>query len=335
MKKIYFILPIVVVFFMVLCMSCEKTIKYKGEVSKPMLYVNAVLDVELDTQFVFVGQTKFFLDTCDNSKCLSDADCRIQYKDGEYQRLTFDKKEEKFRYVIPDSVCVGDTFRLMVTHPDFDTLRATAVVPNMLEIYVDTINYKTIDMGVNLIDSKQISIYLDSQLRGEGESVGVEMGFLSYLSWEHEEYDDWDNPTGNMVIDTLDNAAYWCEEPIIADNSFEQYFSLSGEFSDKYKYRYTRMMFTTDDFSSWPYKIDVLLPNNKTAFEDPNDELIGGWIFVGIYGNDYYKYLRTKYESEKSSNMFSEPIQLYSTVTGGVGFFGVKKDFRVDFWLKR
>ena len=95
------------------------------------------------------------------------------------------------------------------------------------------------------------------------------------------------------------------------------------------------MMFTTDDFSSWPYKIDVLLPNNKTAFEDPNDELIGGWIFVGIYGNDYYKYLRTKYESEKSSNMFSEPIQLYSTVTGGVGFFGVKKDFRVDFWLKR
>jgi hypothetical protein len=77
-------------------MSCEKTIKYKGEVSKPMLYVNAVLDVELDTQFVFVGQTKFFLDTCDNSKCLSDADCRIQYKDGEYQRLTFDKRKKNF-----------------------------------------------------------------------------------------------------------------------------------------------------------------------------------------------------------------------------------------------
>ena len=317
--------------------SCEneKVIEYKGEISDPMLYVEAVLNVERDTQFVFVGRSKFFLDTINNKNCLADADCRIKYADGDYERLEFDVKNQRFRYVMPDSVCVGDTFCLMVSHPDYDTVRATATVPNILDIYVDTVNYETIDLGVNLIESKQISIYFDTPLRDAGESVGVQMGFVSFLEWEYEVYTDWGTPTGIIKIDTLSASEYWCEEPIIADNSFEKYFSFEGEFSDKYKYRYSKMMFTTEDFTSWPYKIDVILPNNNSASNDPRDELIGGWALVGIYGNDYYKYLRTKYEHERNSNMFSEPIQMYSTITGGVGFFGVKKDFTIEFWLKR
>ena len=131
------------------------------------------------------------------------------------------------------------------------------------------------------------------------------------------------------------SSAFWCTDPIIADNSFEKYFNLTGEFSDKYKYRYHEILFTTDDFSSWPYKLDVILPNNLTAANDPLDEAIGVRLNIGMYANDYYSYLRSKYDNDHNQNMFAEPAQLYSNIENGVGFFGIKKEFKLEFWLKR
>ena len=315
--------------------SCEKVIEYKGEITEPMLYVEALLNIERDTQYVFVGATKFFLDESSNKNALRDAECFIQHKDGDYQKLGFSDEWDSFFYITPDSVCIGDTFRLMVIHPKFDTIRASSVVPALLDIYVDTVNYEIIDMGVNLIESKQITTYIDSPLREENPSVGVSMHFMALIEFPYPEMDMWDNPTGVTLLDTTGISAFWCTDPIIADNSFEKYFNLSGEFSDKYKYRYHDLLFTTEDFSSWPYKLDVILPNNVTAFNDPSDEAIGVRLNVGMYANDYYSYLRSKYDNEHNQNMFAEPMQLYSNIEGGIGFFGIKKEYQLFFWFKR
>jgi hypothetical protein len=315
--------------------SCQKVIEYKGEITEPMLYVEALLNIERDTQYVFVGKTKFFLDESYNKNALRDAECFIQYKDGEYQKLGFSDKWDRFFYITPDSVCVGDTFRLMIIHPDFDTIRSSAVVPALLDIYVDTVNYEIIDMGVHLTESKQISTYIDSPLREENSPVGVSIDFMSLIEFPYHETDMWGNTTGVILLDTLGNSAFWCTDPIIADNSFEKYFNLTGEFSDKYKYRYHELLFTTADFSSWPYKLDVILPNNVTAANDPRDETIGVRLNVGMYANDYYSYLRSKYDNDHNQNMFAEPMQLYSNIEGGIGFFGIKKEYQLFFWFKR
>ena len=335
MKRLYFLLFIVVVFFVSLCMSCQKVIEYEGKITESMLYVEALLNVERDTQYVFVGKTKFFLDESNNERALRDAECFIQYKDGNYQKLGFSDKWDKFYYVTPDSICVGDTFRLMVAHPDFDTVRAFATVPTLLDIFVDTVNYEIIDMGVHLKESKEVSVYIDSPLREETPSVGVSIHFMSLIEFPYPETDMWDNPTGRTLLDTASSSAFWCTDPIIADNSFEKYFNLTGEFSDKYKYRYHEILFTTDDFSSWPYKLDVILPNNLTVANDPRDEAIGVRLNIGMYANDYYSYLRSKYDNDHNQNMFAEPAQLYSNIENGVGFFGIKKEFKLEFWLKR
>ena len=77
------------------------------------------------------------------------------------------------------------------------------------------------------------------------------------------------------------------------------------------------------------------MPNNVTAFNDPSDEAIGVRLNVGMYANDYYSYLRSKYDNEHNQNMFAEPMQLYSNIEGGIGFFGIKKEYQLFFWFKR
>ncbi len=328
MKRLIIFAIITVIVFA----ACEmdREIKYRGDVEKNRIYIEGILNCDADTQYVSIGTTAFFLDGA-NKNPLREAQATISHNSGEPQKLTFDSVRQKFKYVMPDTFAVGDTFRIDVACEDYDSIWATAVVPEPLDIYIDTVNYGFVEAGVDLLKSIEISIFIDSKNHEDMESVGLSMNFSHYIEWQYNDYE-----TNEPKIDTLDAAEFWCEDPIILDNSFERNFNLESDYSKTYKRRYTDVLLTTSDFTSWPYEFKVWFPIGYMSSVSRSYSFIGAWARIKVYGNDYFKYLKSRSDArELNRNMFAEPMQIYSNVVNGVGHFGVVKSYNYKFFIKR
>ena len=312
--------------------ACEmdKEIKYRGSVEKNRIYVETVLGCDADTQYVFIGTTAFFLDGA-NKNPLLEAQATISHNSGEPQKLIFDSICQKFMYVMPDTFAVGDTFRIDVACEGYDSVWATAVVPDPLDIYIDTVNYGFVDVGVDLQKSIEISIFIDSKNHDDMESVGLSMNFIHDIEWKHTDYN-----TNEPKIDTLSQNEFWCEDPIILDNSFERNFNFESNYSKKWKRRYSDILLTTSDFTSWPYELKVWFPIGYMMSLSPDYSFVGAQAMIRAYGNDYFKYLKSRSDArEANRSMFAEPMQIYSNVVNGAGHFGVAKSYQYYFYIKR
>ena len=315
-----------------LFVACEmdKEIKYRGEIEKNRIYIEGVLGCDADTQYISIGTTAFFLDG-PNKNPLRDAQATISHNLGEPQKLIFDSVRQQFMYVMPDTFAVGDTFRIDVACEGYDSVWATAVVPDPLDIYIDTVNYGFVDVGVDLLKSIEISIYIDSKNHDDMQSVGLSMNFMHYIEWQHNDYE-----TNELKIDTLPQSEFWSEDPIILDNSFERNFNLESDYSKKNKRRYTDLLLTTSDFTSWPYEFKVLFPIGYMTGLSKCYSFIGAQARIRVYGNDYFKYLKSRSDArEANRSMFSEPMQVYSNIVDGAGHFGIAKSYTYYFYIKR
>ena len=315
-----------------LFVACEmdKEIKYRGEIEKNRIYIESVLSCDADTQYVSIGTTAFFLDG-PNKNPLRNAQATIRHNLGEPQKLIFDSVRQQFMYIMPDTFAVGDTFRIDVACEGYDSVWATAVVPDPLDIYIDTVNYGFVDVGVDLLKSIEISIYIDSKNHDDMQSVGLSMNFMHYIEWQHKDY-----TTNELKIDTLPQNEFWSEDPIILDNSFERNFNLESDYSKKNKRRYTDLLLTTSDFTSWPYEFKVWFPIGYMTSVSKSYSFIGAWARIRVYGNDYFKYLKSKSDArEANRSMFSEPMQVYSNIVNGAGHFGIAKSYQYYFYIKR
>jgi hypothetical protein len=312
--------------------ACEmdREIKYRGDIEKNRIYVEGVLGCDADTQYVSIGTTAFFLDGA-NKNPLREAQATISHNSGDPQKLTFDSVRQKFMYVMPDTFAVGDTFRIDVACEGYDSVWATAVVPEPLDIYIDTVNYSFVDVGVDLLKSIEISIFIDSKNHEDMQSVGLSMNFTHYIEWQYNDYE-----TNEPKIVTLDGAEFWCEDPIILDNSFERNFNLESDYSKKNKRRYADVLLTTSDFTSWPYEFKVWFPIGYMTSVSPCYSFIGAQARIRVYGNDYFKYLKSRSDArEANRSMFAEPMQIYSNIVNGAGHFGIAKYYQYYFYIKR
>ena len=191
----------------------------------------------------------------------------------------------------------------------------------------DTVNYTFVDVGVDLLKSIEISIFIDSKNHEDMQSVGLSMNFTHYIEWRYNDYE-----TNEPKIVILDGAEFWCEDPIILDNSFERNFNLESDYSKKNKRRYADVLLTTSDFTSWPYEFKVWFPIGYMTSVSPCYSFIGAQARIRVYGNDYFKYLKSRSDArEANRSMFAEPMQIYSNIVDGAGHFGIAKYYQYYF----
>lgn len=133
MKKILTILTI-----SILLIGCRTELDYKGPNAEPMMYVYALFDNDT-LNYVFVGQTSFFLDYIPTTQCFDDAKVSIQINNGEATKLTYNR--DTSLYVFNKHLSTGDTLRLTVNHPKYGSAEAVAVVPPEVAMTIKEVNY--------------------------------------------------------------------------------------------------------------------------------------------------------------------------------------------------
>lgn len=121
----------------VLLIGCRTELDYKDPDAEPMLYVYALFDNDT-LNYVFVGQTSFFLDE-PTIQCFDDAEVSIRVNNGEAMKLTYDR--DSSLYVFDKHLSTGDTLRLTVNHPRLGSAEAVAVVPPEVVMTIKDVRY--------------------------------------------------------------------------------------------------------------------------------------------------------------------------------------------------
>ncbi|HOF93353.1 MAG TPA: DUF4249 domain-containing protein [Bacteroidales bacterium] len=292
--------------------ACEKEVRFKGEVTEPLLVLNGF--AQPDSLLVIrLTASRFFLEEVDSFVTVKDAHLRL-YVDGTYKE---DLQSQKNGYYISSyRPKQGEVLSIEAEAPGFESVRAEALLPVVAEL-----------------------LKVDTSITLEGELYD-----LSY---------DWDPEVGDYIIDTI---GLYTNYQVSMTLSFRDpptpgdYYRVvvkhfyGKEYYDGY-YDFTVENFYTAEMGDLlgpaetqnEYQIYAdELYNGKTVdlklsfaahtYRDYQGELPNSTTSIQVQlqniSPSYYLYLKTFSEYSNSIDFFSEPIQVFSNVSGGIGIFG-------------
>lgn len=319
MKTIINILSILLV-AMFLFSSCENTIEFKGKVTEPMLVVNSFVTPD-STVKVNLSQSKFFLDN-ENSgfEFIDNAEVYVWKNGIETEQLSAIGNGYYTGNFKPE---IGDHICIRASNPTFSEVNCeTEIVDPVAIISADTTNYNFYHSGYYM-DGYITHMYtqesVDLSVRFKDAADITNYYRISAFVRNHYADGSYVDVYPNIYSDDL---VFGSTE--IELGGEESYFE---EFSDKL-------------FNGQEYKLKFLIELNCYFVDDINGEdyqyyqnhplLIPQYrelcIDLQSLSKSYYLYLssRSKYESASDIGMelFSEPVQIFSNVNGGIGILG-------------
>lgn len=278
----------------VLCaslLSCRKEIKFKGDETKPVLVLNAV--VETDSLFtVYLERSSFFLEQNTNPEYLYIASGATVTVKNLSTGATFvaTSSSEGNKYEFPFVTTPDTDYEISVQHPDYETITSkTRTSPKVQLIAADTSSF-----------IKYGSDYLKASL-----SWNDPVGENFYIIRVRHEYTD---STGESYVnyayletkDVAVNAETGLDGSIV---SYDHILLEDKTFDGKHK------QLDMEFYKPYGYEPEGSSPGGKISFQ-----LISTNKETFLYYISLYKYNQT--------DIFSEPVKVFSNIQNGFGIFG-------------
>ncbi len=300
--------------------SCEKEIDFDGETSESQLVLNSFITPD-STIAANISESQFFLNNDYLFKAVENAEVSI-YCNGILKETMQHSLNGK--YISATKPEVGDIVKLVVKVPEKDEITGgTTVYPKANVVKLDSIviwtGAKPIIETVNTVDN------------GLPKTETIVVGKYRFRTIRY--------------ILTFEDAANM-------KNYYRLVVSQTSTFNGKKKVNYD---YTLDDIVSGNTK-DLLpgipaINESKNQFHVFTDELINGktyplsfiirdiaTIYLPEYQrplpkktveidlqsvcNNFYLFLKTRSDQQTANQLFSEPIQIFNNVTGGIGLVG-------------
>lgn len=340
---------------LLLMTQCTKDIEYRGPDLDPMLVVNAVARSG-EQLMVAVSHSTFFLDSSEPER-LSDASVSVSIN-GESRDAVFDA--DTLGYIDSRIVRAGDEIELNVSHPEYGQASSSvrvspeakfstdwSIAPYLSEYEDDT--FWDVDSGWEYLSSE-----LDNDLSSEPDSVLVldvlielpedecyyrltvdpVMSFVvgrGFFASDYNYYVSWSldrtSALGIGLIDVSDSFTY---EGVKS-------FVFSGESMRQASDANIRM---TIRMASPLYPLYLalrmagLIDDEHTVTAEDLLKLIDGDCKLSVKVSleritpEYYRYIRSSVSYMESdfalASFFSEPVQIYSNIRGGLGILGAR-----------
>lgn len=315
MKYIYFLSVAAVVSFL---FSCEKVIEFSGDEVKTKLVLNSILMPDSVVK-IQLTESRFFLDNNDLFNKIDDAKV-ILWKDGD--SIESLQNAGKGYYVGTYVPREGDNLRITASHSGFDPIECeTQIVSPTPIIAVDTTNtrveirettvgeYKNgkwiITDTIDYLESIEGDI--DITLKDPADIAGYYAIRLD-LHIRHQ--------TGNVHVQPV---YYSSNAPVFKTNN-----ELALSDDDDYLDSRLSHLFSDELFDGREYKLKIkIYPFNYGYWTDEKSKITNMAIQVTLQSLSHscYMYLKTR-EANSDSDFFTEPVQIYTNIKGGIGIFG-------------
>ena len=319
MKYISQFLIFFTAFFLI---SCEKEIDFKGKEEAPRMVLNAIINPDSCIK-VFLSESQFFLSTnlYDDYKTINDAKVYV-WRNGEIiEELTFDGEKNYTGNFIPS---IGDKIKITAEHSDYPSVESeeTEIPQTVPLITIDTVDFK-------YYATKYSAIYT-------GDYIG--------------DYPD-DYPNDTTSTDSIYRVLTSSKIKITFNDpeKIKNYYRIFIGVTDKYYGKsesYNRVYCYSDDIVFSNSNMGIA---NTSRYNEFSDLLFDGETYtltLCFYLNNNYdnsnipdeREITVRLESICESNykyysslslfglvgdgVFSEPVQIYSNIKGGMGVLG-------------
>ena len=315
--------------------SCENALEFDGEQMAPLLVMNSLISP--DSIFtVQLTKSKFFLKDDSNFDPVNNASVELFVNDTLFETLAFSTNGNYTSNYIPKA---GDKVRLSAQHSDINTVSAVTDIVKPAQIskidtatlitdkspifsyeyggYGDIIESDTIGYSYN--KKMNIIINIDDDVNKKN-FYRVSLRIKQYFDDGRESEGQFFYESEDMVFGSSDETGLFGE-----GYSRSQYNEFSDELFNGKKYPFK----ISTNFSSFIYT-DEKKPDNDGGVTSPKvvrNELI---IQVHSISESFYKYLKTMNTNSNALGFFSEPVQIYSNVKGGIGIFG---NYKIDNYI--
>lgn len=312
--------------------ACTKDIPYKGSGSNPVLAINCMAKVGEPVD-VYVGRSRFFLDTWSGSNKLDDATVTVSINSVS-QTPVYDYDREC--YMDSRIPAPGDTITVTATHSDFGTATATEIVPVPSVIDKEKESVKSFPKTENWAWVKADSVWSLSVSIGPKQK-----GRHFYKLSLYPEYYLFSKADNSLI--SIMNCMYketQSTKMALGLISQESILDIDGE--DVFHYGVPTYTFS-----------DEKLPDNgvltfELALQRPIDDVFYGSVYDGINEIEYdwnsdvshtveyrclfvletiseeaYKYsVSAQQYYETGWSIFTDPVLVTSNIKGGLGILG-------------
>ena len=357
MKQIYLIIAAIVIG---VATSCDTEIEYRGEQTQPMIFVHASISPTDDTAHIFVGQTSFFLDNiirdCADSAIVvithNGVSTSLQYGTSptsaniygdnhvyDFYNSTYEENyyapssahaphptteptnpdgyydsprhEGSYRWPVPPTLKAGDTIHLEAKLGSFAPVSSSIVIPPTIKLSV--IDSTTTETPA----TKRFTLRLDAA----EQNIDLTHWAFTFSAEQLIEYTDtitdtWNDPNAEpqIIRDTMKGWSFYSNDPIFFQNPDP----IFGSYDITYINSPTS--FLGKKVPSLPYHFVIEIGNRKPYHS--TERIIGYQMVLNTWTFSQYLYATTLLSSyDYESNPFAEPVQIYTNIDGGAGYF--------------
>ena len=319
-KYFLYIAPVVSAFFF----ACEKEIKFSGDEVKTLLVLNGILVPDSMVK-INLTESRFFLEDGGFFKNINNATVDLWKAGNKIESLSnIGEGYYKGTYV-PKT---GDNLRITASCENFDPIEcSTEIIAPTPIISADTLNFREekayyyyySEDGIFDIDSSSYYLVINFDMYitfKDPKDIPNYYTINLYLKYYFADGDSLVLPVGYTSDDLVFQSGN--ETNFLEDNNSMKSTLFNDELLDGKEYK---LKIKTGNWSG----VGVGKSPYDPDFENP--EPVGKEISVELQSLSYayYMYLKTR---EAQSNMidfmeyFSEPVQIYTNVNGGIGILG-------------
>jgi len=313
---------IIILFISVFLTSCETIIDFNGKDTDPLLVVNSIISPDSAIK-VHVSESRFFLE--DDSKLvnLSNAAVKLQVNNAEYEVLKSIQNGYYQGTYVPKA---GDKLKIIASNSGFHEVSATTEVATAIPVLsVDTSTVtleKTAMLSYNYDqptpDTIGYSINNQFKINVNFNDPANVQNFYKVALKMKVWLSDGTTQIVKYYFNSDDVVFGNTSESGIFDNSANNYYNV---FSDDMLDGKSYSLKLSANFYSYLY-FDITPSKTEKLYEPVTvikNELI---IELQSISKSYYLYLKTRDASSTFVDFFSEPIQIFSNIQGGIGIFG-------------
>ena len=320
------------------CFSgCINELEFNGEVTKPYLVMNGYVTPDSVVK-VHLTKSKFFLQSDETFTFVTNATVKLYVNNSEKETMPYTGEGY---YTSTYKPLVGDIIKIVASNSEFSNVNSTIEVLNPSVILsVDSSNhvyqrnyqitYESINGGPYIADTVGYSVNEEFDFKIKFKDEVDEINYYR-INFNLINYYENDSTSTEMLYTYSDDIVFTNGQETSDIIGIEDYSSNYYEFSDelfngkeysmKMSYHLYTNYYTDEDYLQWN-------TNNKVPLRR---EL---YVTLHSISKAYFLYLKTRAASSNEMDFFSEPVQVYSNIMGGLGILGSYSSSTYKFDLK-
>lgn len=303
--------------FFIVFYSCQGTLDINIYDHAPILTVNCIL-MPGDSIRAEVSSSQPYLGDASQVMPIPTKDASvIIYQDGNYyEKLEYHEKsvstnDYQNNYCYYRSSCIlssdtGHIYSIRVSAPGFPEASSEITLPQPTQIISIDTNTVSVKDGNLIIKALECSIKFKDP-----------PGIKNYYKLNIRRFQKFcDNLLFSQVLIMCNDLNVIYYKSAVYDPGSINFFEIQEEPATK-----GELFIADDTFDGSEYVLKVMIP---LPLLDYFPEDLMRKIYFGLYsiGKEYYQYISTYYAQEyKKTNIFSEPIYVYSNIKNGIGIY--------------